>query len=284
MKTLLDCAPAVRASLAGRPTFKDFFQLPGGEPVGGHPTRGVVRLRLGRLTAFLKREFRVPWKEYLASWWAGFGFVSKSQREWQVLQALRAAGVGCPEPLAVGAEGGRAFLLVRALTAHSLGAWLADEADNPPARRHLARALGRAVARLHAAGFTHPDLYAKHVFVGGGGDVAFIDFQRTRRRRWVGWGERCHDLAALDASLSDLVVSQTDRLAFLEAYLAAAGGADRAWRRRVAAAVRRRTRHLLGRRKVQQMRAVEVSQVAYARVVVATPHSRSARYEPEVRP
>src|SRR5437879_6531456 len=69
-----------------------FLDLPG-EVVSGHPNRHVVRIVLGRgrqrFVAFLKREHRVPWRDRLANAWAGFGWVSKSQREAQVLDQLR---------------------------------------------------------------------------------------------------------------------------------------------------------------------------------------------------
>ena len=83
-------------------------------------------------------------------------------------------------------EKGTAFLLVRELAhVRDLRSFLRDRCASPPAeRRRFARRLGRELARLHAAGFDHPDLYSKHVLVGpADGRITLVDWQRSRRRR-----------------------------------------------------------------------------------------------------
>ncbi len=251
--------PDIRETLSreGLSTFEDFHTFLGGEVIGGHPARNVTRVDLGTVRGYLKREQRSELKDRLASWWGGFGFVSKSRREWNVLHALRAAGIACPEPLAVGECGRRAFLLIRELAGMcDLPVYLEQHATSPFDRSRVARDVGRALARFHAAGFTHPDLYAKHVFVHTeDASICFIDYQRTRRRRWVSWGQRWRDLAALDASLNESLASARDRLIGLVAYLRAVSAGDvRRLLRRSVCAITRRTRHLVGRRKVQEMR------------------------------
>ena len=156
--------------------------------VSGHPGRSVARIALTGgdevISAFLKRESRVSWHVRLTGAIAGFGFISRSLREARTLEALEREGVGCPEWLAAGEDdSGRAFLLIRETPgAMELRDWLRREA-NPAARRRLARSLGAALAQMHAAGFTHPDLYSKHVLVGPDGkSVQFLDWQRSRRR------------------------------------------------------------------------------------------------------
>jgi tRNA A-37 threonylcarbamoyl transferase component Bud32 len=237
----------------GLRTFRDFFTSIEGELVGAHPSRNVARVEPGGWCGFL-----IAWRDYLSSWWAGFGLVSKSQREWRVLHALRSRGIGCPQPLAVGEHHGRAFLLVRELPdAMDLHTYLASGyCDGPRAKGRLACALGRAVARLHAAGFTHPDLYSKHVFIGVPDQtVAFIDFQRTRQRPVVSWRSRWRDLAALDASLGDHLVSLRERLLFLATYLRhTEPPRPRRVLRQALCAIARRTQRLLGRRKIRDMR------------------------------
>jgi tRNA A-37 threonylcarbamoyl transferase component Bud32 len=290
--TAVQTAPGLAADLhrQGLRTFRDYFDRAGGRVVGGHPARNVAYVELGRLAGFLKREFRTPWKDYLASWWAGFGFVSKSRREWRILRALQRCGIGCPQPVAVGEEGGRAFLLVRVLPdAVDLPTYLAQEVG-PAERSTLARRLGAALARLHAAGFTHPDLYAKHVFVNlHDRSIAFIDFQRTRYRPRVSWRCRWRDLAALDASLSEELVPARERFACLAAYLRAAGALRRRRRfRQALRAIIRRTRHLLGRRKVRAMRKACVlpadsTRVEFFRVVVAD-HDPLPPHDPAAGP
>jgi tRNA A-37 threonylcarbamoyl transferase component Bud32 len=242
----------------GLDCFSAFFSHAEGEIVCGHHTRNVVRVDLAGLRAYLKRQYRIPLKEYCESWWAGFGLVSKSGREWQALHALRRQGIGCPQPLAYGEERGQAFLLVRELPdAQDLGSHLGFASrEAVRERRKLARTLGRACARLHAAGFTHPDLYAKHVFVRAADlRIAFIDLQRTGDQPRTTWAQRWRDLAALNASLGDGLAASRDRLAFLLAYLEACGARPfRRLFRQALEAVARRSKRLLRRPRVDDLR------------------------------
>ena len=202
-----------------------FVDLPG-VVVSGHPDRHVVRVNVGEgpsaLTAFLKREHRVSWRHRLANACAGFGWVSRSRRETSMLRALSAVGVRAPEWIAAGEDDkNRAFLLVRELTGFvDLRRFL--QARRPitrPVRRGTAAALGEAIGRLHAAGYRHGDLYAKHVWIHPAtGEVAILDWERSRRvAKWRGRG-RWRELAALDATVAPGLASPRDRLAFLKAY------------------------------------------------------------------
>jgi tRNA A-37 threonylcarbamoyl transferase component Bud32 len=209
----------------GLKTSDDFLSLQG-VVVGGHPDRHVVRVELGAgpdaVSTFLKREHRIPWKERIANLLAGFGLVSKSVREARMLDSASRAGVGGAEWIAAGEDAhGRAFLLVRALSgAVDLRAYLDRLSSRPAARRRFLRTLGEAIARLHAAGFDHPDLYSKHVLVQPNGEsVHFIDWQRSRRLRSLSGRQRCRNLAALHATLADRLASPRDRLACLRSYL-----------------------------------------------------------------
>jgi heptose I phosphotransferase len=239
----------------------DFLRL-GGLIVSGHADRNVTRLSLegeeGPVGFFLKREHRVGRGARLANAWAGYGFVSRCVREARALEALRREGVGCPEWVAAGEDGaGRAFLLVRAVDgAADLPSFLLAERDRAT-RRRLIHRLGAAVARLHRAGFTQPDLYAEHVLVGPGARaVTFLDWQRSRRGP-VPWRRRARDLAALDATLPEGGAARRERLAFLRAYLRADPGPDvptaaaTELARRVAARVRQlsRRRHIREKRR-----------------------------------
>src|SRR5207249_3293272 len=116
---------------------------------------------------------------------AGFGFASLAVREGQTLEALASAGVGCPEWMAAGEDDhGRAFLLLAELPGTvDLRQFLGDR-RGPAERYRFARGLGAALARVHAAGFDHPDLYAKHVLVDPVTEACyFLDWQRSRRHR-----------------------------------------------------------------------------------------------------
>ncbi len=245
--------PRCRAALegCGLRQARDFLAWPG-VILSGHPRRHVLRVRVGDASFILKKEHLVPWSDRLASAWAGFGWVSKSLREAAVLGRLRAAGVPCPEVVAAGEDGRRAFLLVREQPGMTE---LRDCLARPDLdRRALAAALGRELARVHAAGFEQPDLYAKHILVEqtpAGWRFCLIDWQRSRQRPAVPWSRRLRDLAALDASLAAPLAEDRLRLLCLRAYLRhspAGRPADLAGR------IRRLAAQLLRRRKVRELR------------------------------
>jgi tRNA A-37 threonylcarbamoyl transferase component Bud32 len=265
---VLDVNPRFRDVLAGHglATAEAFLQLPG-VIFCGHPDRHVVQVTLGQgpaaVTAFLKKEHRVPRRDRLVNAWAGFGLVSKSRREFVLLRALREAGIGCPEPVAAGEEDtGKAFLLLATIEGGlDLRALLRMQAAGPRQRRILARQLGAAVAAIHQAGFDHPDLYSKHILVsqdpGGERRFHFLDWQRSRRRRHVSWSHRWRDLAALDATLADYLAGPRDRLAFLRAYLRRCQGRGHALTARLgpgAREIRRQAAALLRRRRIRELR------------------------------
>ncbi len=236
-----------------------FLALPG-VIVTGHPQRHVLQLTLGdgpsSLVAFLKKEHRVCWKDRLASAWAGFGLVSKSCREATILQALARADVGCPEWIAAGEDGtGQAFLLLRDV-ADGVDLRRFLQQPLPPAeRRRWARRLGENLARLHAAGFNHPDLYSKHVLVQPeSGRFSFLDWQRSRQWRSLSWRRRGRDLAALNATLADDLASARERLVCFRAYCRAAGFGKSPTRQRLGQFILRHSERLLKRRRIREMR------------------------------
>jgi tRNA A-37 threonylcarbamoyl transferase component Bud32 len=172
--------------------------------------------------AFLKKEHRVGWRDRLAHWWRGFGAVSKSTREGRLLWQLEEAGIGCPQALAFGETDGRAFLLLSEQTGLvELRLWLQE---HPLERVALAQALGAELARVHAAGFYHRDLYSKHILVARDDQewrFSFLDWQRGRRVRRLAWRQRLRDLATLDATLAPVLASRRERLLLWHAYLVA---------------------------------------------------------------
>jgi heptose I phosphotransferase len=277
-RAFLEVAPSWRRFLRelGLTDARQFLELRA-LIVSGHPDRHVARVRLGSgagaVTAYLKREHHVPWKVRLASALAGFGLVSRSVREARVLQALSREDLGVPEWLAAGEDGeGRAFLLVREVEdAVDLRCYLRDELD-AGRRRAVAGRLGALLARLHDAGFEHPDLYAKHVLVRPQThSIHLLDWQRARRRRALGWRARGRGLAALHATLDPRLATGTERRYCLRAYFAAAqqhpeepitpgrlvppAAPRRAARLRlVLSGLRARLRRLLARRHVREKR------------------------------
>jgi tRNA A-37 threonylcarbamoyl transferase component Bud32 len=261
----LEINPAYRELLdrSGLRSLNDFLGLPA-VIISGHPDRHVGRIRFqdgaATVTGFLKREHRIPWRDRLANAVRGLGFTSKSYREAVLLRALRHDGVGCPEWIAVGEDGnGRAFLLVRELADHVELRTLLCQA-NSSARQQLAQLAGRAVARFHAAGFDHRDLYSKHVHVDAvRGVISFLDWQRARQRRHVSWRDRCRDIAALHATLTPDLATPRERLRFLWTYLRALVNDRRALRtqwRQVILSIHAEERVLLRRRHVAQTRQI----------------------------
>jgi tRNA A-37 threonylcarbamoyl transferase component Bud32 len=234
----------------------------------GHLDRNVARVTMGKgsdaLPAFLKREHRMHWRDRLASTCAGFGWKSRSRREFAILQQLRAAGIGVPEPLACGEdEQGRAFLLIRDLVGYrDLRHVLAQEME-PQKRRQVARQLGEALAQVHQAGFQHSDLYSKHVLLLDEASpmqpaVCFLDWQRARRRLHVNWALRWRDLAALNATLAEELATPRQRVQALRAYLRAcqrsSDGRPGLSLRQAATEIRKVSRLLLERRRIREMR------------------------------
>jgi tRNA A-37 threonylcarbamoyl transferase component Bud32 len=242
---------------------EDFLRLPG-IIICGHPDRNVSRVTLGTggdgVRAFLKKEHRVPWRDRLANAWVGFGWRSKSCREMALFRMLREEGLDCPEAIAAGEVEGKAFILLREVDGAVDLRCTLEQLTSTDRRRRLARELGAALARIHAAGFDQPDLYSKHVLVedrAGTNRFWFLDWQRSQKHRRLAVLVRCRDLAALDATLSEELATDRERLACLRAYVQATARRSQI-RRRLFAMLGRRIRshaeRLLRRRHVRELR------------------------------
>jgi len=204
----------------GLSTAQAIYDLPG-EVVSGHPDRHVVRVKLqhgaGERTVYLKREhivgLRAKWKNRRA----GFGWMTRSEREALLLKHLEAKRLPAPQWLAHGVDArGRGFLLVDELpTAVEVGTYYGKLTRVE--QQTLARNVGRVVAGYHAAGITTPDLCWKHLFADPTGlAVTLIDWQSADKaatdaeaalRTW----------ASLNASLPS-EVSESVRLRAVVAY------------------------------------------------------------------
>lgn len=135
-------------------------------------------------------------------------------RELENLEALRAAGLRVPRPLAAGtARRGLRCASFVAL-AELPGAPLSAGGCLP---RELAADLGRFVARLHRAGFVHRDLYLDNVFHDPELGLGLLDCERVFRSRGLRWRWMVKDLAALQASAGP-DWTRGDRLRVLRAY------------------------------------------------------------------
>ena len=221
--------PRYRGWLArcGFSTPTAILDLPG-EIVSGHPDRHVVRVSIrsgtGSRTVYLKREhhtgIRIRWKNARA----GFGWVSRSEREGKTLETLEKIGLAAPQWIAYGADArGRSFLLVDELAGSiELRDMLADGDLQSAERRQIAMRLGRAIAEIHEAGFATPDLSAKHAFVRKGTFApTIIDWPSAIPRSKIEPYDRLKSLALLSATVADTLASPRDRLRFLHSYLRA---------------------------------------------------------------
>ena len=198
------------------------LSLPG-LSVSGHAFRHVRRVILDPESgqrAYLKVEQRVRWKDRLRSWFDGMGLASLSLREARLLRMLENEGLPGPGWVAFGSDAsGRAFLVIPETPAIELGVFITDDQD-PWRRKRAAIRLGRALARMHAAGVNHPDLYAKHVLVDPEtGEPTLLDWQRSRRAPVVSFNARLRDLATLQATVSEQLVGDDLRRALLRSYL-----------------------------------------------------------------
>jgi tRNA A-37 threonylcarbamoyl transferase component Bud32 len=200
-----------------------------GEVVCGHPDRHVVRTGLGtgsaRRTVYLKREHAVGVKTRMRNARAGFGWVSRSEREARTLRSLEAAGLPGPQWLAYGEDdASRAFLIVDDLDGRTDLTTTLDGLGSRE-RSALAPLIGRAVAELHAAGFGTPELAAKHVLVHPvTAEVTLIDWQSAPLPGPVALSDRVRQLGTLDASVRSDRACDRDRLRLAHVYL-------RTWRR-----------------------------------------------------
>ena len=233
--------------------------------VNYHRHRQVEAVALGSPSLdqhfYLKKEFAVSWRDRFRNAWHGFGWCSTVVREAKLLHALKRAGIGCPDVVAHGEDQQQAFMVLRDASGMTeLRAFL-HTAASTEARHRLAVALGRELARLHDAGFHHPDLVAKHVLVAQQNDTfrfCFLDWQRGQRRRRVPWRLRCRDLAVLDATLKDVLASNRLRLRCLRAYCRAMIPQNAVPFGRLAYRIRRQAESLRQKRNIREIAQLPV--------------------------
>ncbi|MCS7046129.1 MAG: hypothetical protein NZO58_07215 [Gemmataceae bacterium] len=215
----------------------------------GRSTGRLVLERSGRrLTVYLKRHYRLPWRHgWLATFWPA-GAWSPGMAEKKNLIAVRAAGVPVPEVVAAGEWIGPAGRLQSFLALEELHGMLPLHHAVPQARqcldglafRHwkdgLIRELARLVRLLHDRRWFHKDLYLCHFYIAEAetervppswrGRVYLIDFHRLRRHRWTWPMWRLKDLAGLLFSSATAGVTPRDRLRFWQLYC---DGGNRSW-------------------------------------------------------
>jgi tRNA A-37 threonylcarbamoyl transferase component Bud32 len=152
----------------------------------------LLETPLGRVVA--KRSLARGWKRPLTALGARAG---RPERAFDLGEALRACGLATPEPLAV--LGGRADGVLVTRYVEGLGPWELLRAGG--ALAGMLELLAAALARLHAAGFSHRDLKASNVLLANdASEVVWTDLDALRRVGTLGPRARARDLARLAAS------------------------------------------------------------------------------------
>lgn len=181
------------------------------------------------MVTYLKRYRSPPREAVRGVRRSGTGAASVAGVEWEWLHRLRADGIPCPKPIALGEEvtasrERRSALLLEAVPGASLERWMTDRhvADRATVLR-LIGPTAALIARLHRSGYVHRDLYLSHLFfdpcAGSSGSLHLIDAARVLRpprggARWI-----VKDLASLNFSTPWRLVSGTDRIRWLKSYL-----------------------------------------------------------------
>jgi heptose I phosphotransferase len=216
---------------------------------GRSTARVVFHAPAGPLPVYLKRHFRLPWRNRLAALFDPAGGHTPGAAEWRHLERVRALGIAVPEVVAAGERIGpwarlQSFLMVADLVDSqplheaipalrfqldpvTFGAW----------KRAVIGAVAAITATLHRACLFHKDFYLCHFFVDtqrseraaagttpGALGLTLIDLHRLghhplRAGRW-----RRKDLGQLLFSTYGVAgIDDRDRLRFWIHYRRAAG-------------------------------------------------------------
>ena len=216
-------------------TLDALFACTGGESLakpGLSSWRERIRLPLQKATEprtlYLKRFRNPPMTARREVRRSGSGASSVAGVEWTWMHRLAHAGIPCAKPVAFGQElergrERRSAVVTEAVSGKSLETWVSEWSESDRMTiRGLIKPLAGLVARLHAQGYFHRDLYLSHLFYDPAlppeESLHLIDLQRVicptwQRGRWV-----VKDLASLNFSAPSNLVSPTDRLRWLKHY------------------------------------------------------------------
>ena len=233
-------------ALFGALAFEDFLAL-GRELVKQSPdgARRTAAFERGGRRFYVKTHTGVGWGEIAKNWLQAKRAIVDAGTEARALARCAELGIPVPALAAWGVAGAnpaarRSFVVTEELAgAERLSAHLARTRPLAPASRHaLTRRLGELVARLHAAGLAHQDLYLDHVFLrpaaGGAFELFLLDLHRTVPRSGARDAWRVKDLGALFGSARRLGATRADAARFLRTYAGSArlGSSERGlWRR-----------------------------------------------------
>jgi len=217
-------------------------------------TNQVVELALKRNSAktVLKRMVISPQKKH--AFWKKFPGRCKAVRVWRLANAFLSRNLPTPKPVAEGCLRrlgffSRSYFITEKIPkSRHLGEWLASE-PAPGPKQELTRRLARLFARVHKMGFDHRDLKVQNFLVQempkSPPSIYCLDFEGVRFRRRVPLARVIQNLSRLNASVTlKGLVTRTDRLRFLKAYMGRLSS-DRKLVRRIWQLTRKRTRQKL---------------------------------------
>lgn len=244
----------------GLDSYSALMAFAGDGPAREKRTRRIVRIVLPgeppgspAKTLYLKQHLRGTVREALGDLLGGRMPRSAARREWEAIEALRAAGVKTMAPAALGERHrlpwlGGSFILTEGVEGTRLEDYARGFRGNFREKRCILSVLAGCARLMHGAGLTHRDFYLCHAFLlppAAGGGVALIDLQRVRRGRAGPTRRVVKDLAALNYSAPSPAVTRADRVRFLLAYLGlrTLDAAGRRLARRVAGKTERIRRH-----------------------------------------
>jgi hypothetical protein len=207
-----DPAAAARAVLEAGEDQASLRAVPGFELVQWKEGRAVLRGRAGDRAVFVKR-------------FAG-SRAAEGRAEAEAYRRLAVTGVPAAALLADLSDGG-----ARALVLEDAGPGLDEvvalEGCMPAKLRARLSRAARTVRALHGAGFTFPDLLARHLRVGPDGEVRLIDTARLRGPGRTLPAARAVDLGAFLGTLPRLAVPERARVRFFREAAADLPAADR---------------------------------------------------------
>ncbi len=191
----------------------------------------------GPLPVYLKRHYRLAWRERLAALVDPTGKHTPGGAEFAHLARARELGVRVPEVVAAGERIGpgglvQSFLMVAELTGceplheaiPTLQATL-EPTQFAKLKRELAIEMASITATLHASKMFHKDLYLCHYYLDmsltepAGSRLRLIDLHRLGEHRWTAFRWRLKDLGQLVYSTVGVTgVNRRDLLRFWRHY------------------------------------------------------------------
>ena len=200
--------------------------------------RSTVKIELknngGEIGAYLKRYHDSGFKAWGSSLWH-FSSPRSAMDEWKNILAFHARGIPTMVPLAAGIRKPsgfkrESFLLTREIEEVERLEHYLPRNFSPPLnsyhikeKRALIKELALLVKRMHVSGFNHRDLYLCHILVKKDAEnnwkIFFADLHRVDQRKKVGLRWRVKDLAALNYSSDENLITRADRLRFITHYL-----------------------------------------------------------------